>query len=250
MLPKKFLFIFFIFLVIPLVSASYEYEEFDYKVAVLNDFGDINLTSLKNWHCIWDDPNNEWKKCSVVVEIDNNWQSTSINKNQLLKQINVDSQNEEWYSSTDYNTFIKYFPYIYEVDSVDECQIHDECNHNNYSGYCKKVGEEEYGNCTYLFEDFDWYEAREFSSWDVIKTKLTIPLGVSAVRLDFEVPIYANTHFNVSLGNFTLDPEIDACAELNSANEVYTLNQSVQSDDTCMNISAENVTLDCDGFDI
>ncbi len=45
-------------------------------------------------------------------------------------------------------------------------------------------------------------------------------------------------------------PPLGACQSLNSSNTVYILNASVYSNATCFTISADNVTLDCNGFEI
>jgi len=48
-----------------------------------------------------------------------------------------------------------------------------------------------------------------------------------------------------------VDPDIDACQTLSSANTVYTLNTSVAiNGSTCLTISASNITLDCAGYSI
>ncbi|RME54783.1 hypothetical protein D6777_02700, partial [Candidatus Woesearchaeota archaeon] len=41
---------------------------------------------------------------------------------------------------------------------------------------------------------------------------------------------------------------INTCQELNTANEIYILNADVKSNSTCFNVTAENVTLDCQGY--
>ncbi|PIZ97540.1 hypothetical protein COX84_03045, partial [Candidatus Micrarchaeota archaeon CG_4_10_14_0_2_um_filter_49_7] len=43
---------------------------------------------------------------------------------------------------------------------------------------------------------------------------------------------------------------VDACQDLSTAGMTYVLNQSVSSAGTCFNITANNVTLDCDGYTI
>ncbi|UCD21053.1 MAG: right-handed parallel beta-helix repeat-containing protein, partial [archaeon] len=55
--------------------------------------------------------------------------------------------------------------------------------------------------------------------------------------------------FLVSLSNVNA-VDIDDCATLSTPNEIYTLNQSVSSSVTCFTIDANNITLDCDGFNI
>ena len=67
----------------------------------------------------------------------------------------------------------------------------------------------------------------------------------------------ANYTSNLFSGRFgILDNEgviyeqISACANLSSQNVVYNLTQSVNSAGTCFNITANNITLSCNGFTI
>jgi len=43
---------------------------------------------------------------------------------------------------------------------------------------------------------------------------------------------------------------VSACGMLSSSNTVYTLTQSVSSSGTCFNVTAEGITLDCNGFSV
>lgn len=47
-------------------------------------------------------------------------------------------------------------------------------------------------------------------------------------------------------GNLTQN--VDGCNVLNTTNATYTLTSDVNSSGTCFNVTAENVTLDCDGY--
>jgi len=46
------------------------------------------------------------------------------------------------------------------------------------------------------------------------------------------------------------DVEVGGCGTLSDENGIYVLNQSISGADTCITISANNVTLDCAGFNI
>jgi len=48
----------------------------------------------------------------------------------------------------------------------------------------------------------------------------------------------------------TLTQNVDGCNELNTTDAVYTLTQNVSSTDTCFNITANNITLDCNNYEI
>ena len=50
--------------------------------------------------------------------------------------------------------------------------------------------------------------------------------------------------------NGSLVQYIDDCGTLNTTNGVYALTNNVNSTGTCFNISANNVTLDCQGYTI
>lgn len=56
--------------------------------------------------------------------------------------------------------------------------------------------------------------------------------------------------FLLIMSSISLALEISVCTNLNSANTVYDLTANVNSTATCMNVSANNVTLDCHGFTI
>lgn len=75
-----------------------------------------------------------------------------------------------------------------------------------------------------------------------------------SLNAKWTMPKYDSEQFNLSISNgkstFKLDPDVDACGTLSSANSVYTLNQSISADATCITIGAENVTLDCAGYTI
>ncbi|MEM7814974.1 MAG: right-handed parallel beta-helix repeat-containing protein, partial [Candidatus Aenigmatarchaeota archaeon] len=62
--------------------------------------------------------------------------------------------------------------------------------------------------------------------------------------------VYANiTDFGSTFGVFG-DHLLSACGDLDTPNATYIMNQSIYVNGTCMNITADNVTLDCDGHSI
>ncbi len=75
-----------------------------------------------------------------------------------------------------------------------------------------------------------------------------------AVKISFEIPKYKGNSFDFKILDKSfeafIDPEISACGTLNIENAVYTLTQDVNSTGTCFTISANNVTLDCQGYEI
>ena len=52
------------------------------------------------------------------------------------------------------------------------------------------------------------------------------------------------------LSSFAAAVDLGQCLTLGTVGQTYTLNQSVSSANTCMNVTAANVTLDCNGFTI
>jgi parallel beta-helix repeat protein len=80
--------------------------------------------------------------------------------------------------------------------------------------------------------------------------------SVIGIKLEFKSPIeveageYLKNHFNFTLlsgYNVTLDPSISACTELNQSGATYLLTGHIfdSAISGCMNISANNITLDC-----
>ncbi|UCD20941.1 MAG: hypothetical protein JSW08_00115, partial [archaeon] len=222
---------------------------YGYKYSTFHD-GDFNLTSKAKIKC--DAIDNEWKNCTSILEIDNDYQNIVVPKATITSAINIPSRNLIIYNTTQFSYW--YEPiYNYTTNYTEiKCFENSECDDNNESteDFCY-LNESNLSLCVYTYPVLIYNATRRnFEDFTLTPTNLIINEGISAIRFDFQVPSWQSGSFNLTVGTYTLDPEIDACAELNSANEVYTLNQSVQSDDTCMNISAENVTLDCDGFDI
>jgi len=73
-----------------------------------------------------------------------------------------------------------------------------------------------------------------------------------AIKVSFEIPINQgnNFDFKISGENFEafIDPDVGSCGTLDVENGVYALSQDVSSTGTCFTISADNVTLDCQGY--
>ncbi|MFH1306561.1 MAG: right-handed parallel beta-helix repeat-containing protein, partial [Candidatus Micrarchaeota archaeon] len=70
-----------------------------------------------------------------------------------------------------------------------------------------------------------------------------------------ECKAYDNTDYSAALNSSTLtiidNPDVSACKNLSTPNSVYSLTQDISSTGTtCINITAENVTLNCSGYKI
>ncbi len=104
------------------------------------------------------------------------------------------------------------FPMVYNY-YYDENDPWDEERHQySFEGICNK----NYSNC----------------SW--------VNNGNSAI-------IYFTSNGTIDTRSISI---IDGCATLGTANTEYTLNQSVNSTGTCFTVTAENVTLDCAGYEM
>jgi hypothetical protein len=107
---------------------------------------------------------------------------------------------------------------------------------------------------------------------DTTNESITARYNITGLDLDTEYNIYNNSIFvqtlttdgSGNLPSFTIDHDatereiwvekyqeiqLDNCSILDQANKVYKLNTSISNspNTTCMNITAENVTLDCQG---
>ena len=63
-----------------------------------------------------------------------------------------------------------------------------------------------------------------------------------------KIPDLSKTSVLTNFKDSYLDPSVSACGTLNTANTVNTLNQSVNTTGTCFTVSAQNVTIDCQGY--
>ena len=50
--------------------------------------------------------------------------------------------------------------------------------------------------------------------------------------------------------DYVVDPPIGNCGILNTENEIYTLTNNVSSTEICFNVTAEHITIDCQGYEI
>lgn len=171
--------------------------------------------------------------------------------------------NETRYNHTDVDDTIEY----------ENCYIESNCTMMNVT--YNESGFDEYGNITYYnhtceepvcypYETCDYYNITTtnttITEYNVSQVYTQITIGEEGIInnslyeeyvIRLRTDVFTNDAFNITIGADILDPEIDACGDLSTANEVYTLNQSVDnSGATCFTISAANITLDCAGFSI
>jgi len=72
-----------------------------------------------------------------------------------------------------------------------------------------------------------------------------------AIKVSFEVPKYSSNQFDFKLteSGFSayIDPVVSSCGTLSSENGIYTMDRNVESIGACFSVTANNVTLDCQG---
>lgn len=111
-----------------------------------------------------------------------------------------------------------------------------------------------------------WKYSIDYNTYDVNYTKIESP-AIKSLDIDKRTPqtenitvyetkqrsykFYNNLPKDTSsiLGDFLyakLDPNISACGALTTPNSIYTLNQSISSNN-CLTVNASNVTIDCVG---
>ena len=75
-----------------------------------------------------------------------------------------------------------------------------------------------------------------------------------AIKITFEIPKYNSNTFNFSISdkNFkaTIDPDISGCGTLSTENAIYSLTQNLESIGACLAVTANNITIDCQGHSI
>jgi parallel beta-helix repeat protein len=98
------------------------------------------------------------------------------------------------------------------------------------------------------FENITFDENGTFNKYRILLTELNSTedtfdlVSVGDVEYDFVVDPYIDTG--------ALTQNVNDCGNLTTENAVYTLTQDVNSTGTCFNIQANNITLDCNGYEI
>ncbi|UCD20994.1 MAG: hypothetical protein JSW08_00385 [archaeon] len=235
------------FVSITLISAE-EYIEDGYKYANYSQF----LFSSKNKISCTYLPGEDWKTCEPIVEVNNTGDNESINKNLISKVVDIPSRNLDIYYTYDFEYYNESIYFDVENETDIECLEDFDCDDDNEDTWDFCVGVNitnmTEGNCTYHYQDYYNVLRKRFLNWQEAGNQIVLQTGITGLMLVFDVEKYKAGHFNVSVGSYTIDPDIDACGTLSSANTIYTLNQSVNSTGTCFNITANNVTLDCAGY--
>jgi len=206
---------------------NYYFE--DYKI---QEYNNVLIVSEKFSSCFWkpDNIDDGYKNCSLEVIVWNR-RDTSISLDMIkdkfdFKITKMYKNNKlDLYYSTDFT--------LYEEERINQ-SIDDETGIENIFYY--NVSKIKFSN---------WKELDNLS-------KSLAPNKIVGIKLEFELPKYSDASWNFTYtpANFSLDPDISACGTLSTADSIYTLTQNVSSSGTCFDITAENITLDCNGYEI
>ena len=224
-------------------------EIFDYDANTKTiTYKNITIVAPSDIKCTWTDPNADWKLCEVVIAV-TNYDTTHdfIEKNSPMSKFKHTITDMEVYVYTSplYNTF-------------QESILNSTCFDNLPEEQQKNIGEG-VDNVTCKYDVLRY----NFNDWK-LKTSLDkFPKGKTlGVKLIFKSPIlqdsnsYLKNQFNFSIFgedyNVTLDPDISTCAILNVTGATYTLTADISGSSTskCMEITANDITLDCQGHTI
>ena len=236
--------------------ASADYLQYNWKYSE-NNTDNVIFLAKANDNCVWH-ANDSWKTCNSIIE--------GLNANQL--NLTVDAlkftiapeprgKNVYLYysnQSTVYNeTFYDTLNYSTNLTCLSDLDC-DDVNEST-TDYCL----DEF--CVYFYEVARNVSRRSFSNWVYLgdKYKTSFSSKNFAYKNVFDLPRYSTAHYDFSVSfkkqngqeiPVILDPDIDACGTLGTAGATYVLNQSVSSTGTCFNVTAANVTLDCNNFGI
>ena len=205
--------------------------------------GDITVIAPYNTVCDWQHPTDDFKVCTVDITVINHADKPFVEKGKGTK------------------AFFKHNVVDMQIFMSDNAVVY---NRSVLNSTCFNLKDSKLYNktqienmCSYNITDYT------FSNWKK-RSKLTNykKNSVTGVRLVFKSPILIDAHkylknqFNFSIAgvdnDVLLDPYISECSVLSSAGATYTMNGSIINSSTnyCINISANNITLDCAGYTI
>jgi parallel beta-helix repeat protein len=234
--------------ILTLLTASSETIDYDKNLKVYS-FSGVTITAPYVLTCRWSDPKSSWKQCEAVIEINNtNPIAIPFKSSDILSNLNVSML----YSGKNF-----LFEFSNTSKPVIAEALNTTCAKNlNLTNRTVREMLDNKSICYYNYtknEYYDWMDIKNFSK---------IPKGAVAVKISFDTPIitskgaYQKNHFNFTIAgqavSYTLDPEISTCATLDSAGATYTLTADIidSSASTCMDITANNIILDCQGHTI
>lgn len=230
---KIILGLFGLFLLIGSVSAEIEmvYSNCDYDSGVcvepIRDIinnSDIFISSLRDIQCEWRNPNDKFKYCIVIVEIQNRKKDSMILQGDIF---NIDS--------------------VYPISDIS--YSHSRRYKNITMEYVRETDNETEVYTKFIKEWIDFKDGKpikiESNEFIGIKIKFMSPIVI-------EKEIYQRNKFNfiiIEEETHILDPDISGCSMLGQADSIYYLTADIINDTSmiCMFPVANNITLDCQG---
>jgi len=223
----------------------------NYKKTSLSNFSIASPNSVK---CTWGLDGK--KHCNTIIIIENGLNQTyKFDKEKINIPFDRAAQNLKLEYSTNFTKVQK------EILDWDCIEKESEKERNMTIERAREIDdiskEEDYFQSICKEEIIDY----EFTDWQpLILSNLdqVSANSVIGIKLQFDTELWrglkAKNNFNISLMgqdfDLVLDPEIDDCMDI-TASGAYTLNQTITMGTTpCLNISANNVVLDCDGYKI
>ncbi len=106
---------------------------------------------------------------------------------------------------------------------------------------------------TISVENISKYQKRNFTNFTSLPS-IIVTETPFALKVNYEARKFVSDQFNLSIDgagiNGFIDPDQNACGSLSTTNSLYTLTQSVTSTGTCFTIGADNVILNCNGYNV
>jgi len=200
--------------------------------------GNITMKAPYDTVCKWSNASSLWKDCEITIEVNNSDTKSDLilKGDTLLAKFLKDVKDFKVSTTYSYATY---------QDSV--------LNSTCYDALADKE------NATSCYYD---YARKSFGGFSqVTKLDKIYKDSVIGIKLEFKSPIvaeagvYLRNHFNFTLlsdYNMTLDPDVSDCSELTQANSTYLLTASIPGSPSkaCMNVTENNIVLDCQGFTI
>ncbi len=146
---------------------------------------------------------------------------------------------------------------IDENNASDEENDADESEEAEMINETEGIGVEEDSESEYEKDD-EGIDINETETYGITGFSLFSESGINtekpfAIRVRFEIPKYSSNRFDFEIneGEFEafIDPDVSACGSLDSPG-TYFLDQDIEAGETCFIVSANDVTLDCQGHRI
>lgn len=229
-----FFIVLLLFSILPELTKSYslgpnEYIYYDWKY---HNESNISINVPAYYNCVWNNPIEETKHCSPIVEITNTGgNEVTIGKFNISSDFNIAST-VTYYAST-------------TTDNVDAVNI------INWS--CMNSSDNKYeSDCTIQINRINWAGTfgGESPGEEVIQPGQTLGL-----KIQFDMGLNDGGTYNITFdenrasSTISIDPDIGVCQNISSAG-YYNLNDSLDSTGSCIYITSPDVVLNCMNYDI